>query len=103
MIPLSSTENKPLEFVPVVGENSKKTIAPTNKIGWLHTLADQKKASFDISIKDIHGKVKFERKGCSSDNEKFGELINLPTMMGEHLEVVIENLKGAKNLKVFLN
>lgn len=103
MIPLSSTENKPLEFVPVVGESSQKTKAPTNKIGWLHTLADAPNASFDISIRDALGRKKFEEKNCSSGNEKFGRLINLPTRMGEDLEVVIENLKGAKNLKVFLN
>lgn len=103
MIPLSSTENKPLDFNPSVGEVSKKMQAPTNKIGWLHTLSDQKGASFDIAIKDIHGRVKYERKNCSSGHEKFGELINLPTLMGEQLEVFIDNLKGAKTLKVFLN
>lgn len=103
MIPISSTENGPLDFTPSTGENSKVAIAPTKKIGWLHTLADAKGASFDIIIKDGIGRTKFEQKNCSSGNEKFGQLINLPTQMGEKLEIFIENLKGAKNLKVFLN
>lgn len=103
MIELSSTENPPLDFNPSAGEVSRKVQAPNRKIGWLHTLSDEKGASFDIAIKDLHGRTKFERKNCTSQHEKFGQLINLPTMMGEQLEVVVHNLKGAKNLKVFLN
>ena len=103
MIPLSSTENAPLEFNPSIGEISKKINIPTSKLGWLHSISDQKGASFDIIIKDGIGRTKFERKNCSTDTEKFGELINLPTLLGEQLEVIIENLKGAKTLKIFLN
>lgn len=103
MIPLSSTENGPLEFNPSVGEVSRKVNIPTSKIGWLHSLSDQKGASFDIAIKDALGRTKYEKKNCSSTHEKFGEIINLPTQIGEQVEVVIENLKGAKTLKVFLN
>jgi len=103
MIPLSSTENPQIEFNPKIGELSKKIKAPTSKIGWLHTIADQKGASFDITIKDALGRTKFERKNCSTGTEEFGELVNLPTLMGEQLEVTIDNLKGAENIKVFLN
>jgi hypothetical protein len=103
MIPLSSTENPQIEFNPKLGELSKKINIPTSKIGWVHTIADQKGASFDITIKDALGRVKFQRKNCSTDTEKFGELVNLPTLLGEELEVTVDNLKGAENLKVFIN
>lgn len=103
MIPLSSTENPQIEFNPKLGELSKKIHIPTSKIGWVHTIADQKGASFDITIKDALGRVKFQRKNCSTDTEKFGELVNLPTLLGEELEVTVDNLKGAENIKVFLN
>ena len=103
MKPISSTESKPLVFNPSIGMMSQKAHIPTNKIGWLHSLADQKGASFDITIKDSLGRVKLERKNCSSANEQFGELVNLPTFIGENLEVIVENLKGAKTLQVFLN
>ncbi len=103
MRPLSSTELKPLEFNPSVGETSRKMTIPTSKIGWLHTLADQPGAKFDIVIKDALGRVKYQRKGCGNDTEKHGELVNLPTHLGEELEVSIENLQGAKKLSVFIN
>lgn len=103
MLPISSTESPALEFNSAVGEMSKKMRIPTAKIGWIHSIADQKGATFDLIIKDALGRVKFEKKNCHSDNEKFGELINQPTLLGEELEVMIDNLQGAKKLKVFLN
>ncbi len=100
---LNSTTLPPLTFKPESGETSQKTMAPTNKIGWLHSFADTPGATFDLTIKDSLGRIKFHRTKCGTDTEKFGELINLPTQMGERLEVVVENLKGAKKLDVFLN
>ena len=100
---LSSTERGPLEFVPSVGELKKETLASTNKIGWLHTISDKKGASFDITIKDALGRIKMKKQNCKSETEQFGELVNLPTNMGEKLTVEIENLKGADKVQVFLN
>ncbi len=98
---LSSTEQKPLEFSEQVPINEVN--AHTNKIGWLHTLADTPGASFDITIKDGLGRVKLERTNCKSETDKYGELINQPTLLGEKLFVEVSNLKGAKSLKVFIN
>lgn len=103
MTHLSSTELAPLEFNPETGESSVKTRAVGNKIGWLHSIADTAGATYDIKIKDIHGQVKFERKNCKTDTTEYGELINHETLLGEDLTVEIDNLQGAKNLKVFLN
>lgn len=103
MRPLSSTELKPLEFSPEIGEDSKKVNAPTSKIGWLHTLADQPGASFDLVIKDALGREKMRKNNCKTETNQYGELLNLPTNMGEELHVSIENLKGAKKIQVFLN
>lgn len=100
---LTSTDLAPLDFNPSIGESSKKTIAVGNKIGWLHSIADKEGASFDITVKDIHGMVKFQRKNCKTDTKEYGELVNEPTLLGEDLEVVIDNLQGAKKIQVFLN
>lgn len=101
MLPISSTESPALEFGAQKG--SQKMRIPTSKIGWLHSIADKKGISFDIEIKDASGRLRFKRLNCKSDNEQFGELINMPTHLGEELEVCVENLKGADSLKVFLN
>jgi len=103
MTHLSSTTIAPLEFNPEVGEDSVKTKAVGHKVGWLHTIADAEGASFDITIKNALGQTKFERKNCTTETQEFGELINLETLLGEDLEVSVDNLKGAKKIKVFLN
>jgi hypothetical protein len=100
---LSSTEQAPLEFNPSIGENSKMIRAATGKIGWLHSIADTDGASFDIKVKDVFGHIKFEKRNCKSETKEFGELINQETLIGEDLTVEIDNLQGAKTVKVFLN
>lgn len=98
---LSSTELKPLEFN--LQAEPQKTFAPTNKIGWLHSLSDEPGARFDLAIKDGAGQLKFERKNCGSETKEFGELVNLPTLVGEELFVEVSNLRGSKSVTVFLN
>lgn len=100
---LSSTENPPLKFKPSIGETVQKAIVPGNKIGWLHSMADQPGATFDIVIRDTLGREKFRRNNCATDTKEFGELVNLPTLIGEHVEIEIDNLKGAEEISVFLN
>ncbi len=101
MIPLNSTEARPLKFTE--GALSQKMRASTAKIGWLHSEADQAGAKFDIVIKDGHGHIKFQRKDCGNDTPKFGELVNLPTLLGEDLNIEVSNIRGAKEVNVFLN
>lgn len=101
MIPISSTENAPLEFSSQ--NESVKYRMPTSKIGWLHSVSDNPGASFDVQIKDATGRVKWEKKDCKSETEKFGILANIPTKLGEDLEVCVSNIRGAKKLKVFMN
>lgn len=98
---LSSTDLGALKFSP--GTESVKTRAVGNKVGWLQTKTDQAGARFDIVIKDGLGRVKLQKQNCGGDGDSFGELVNMPTLLGEELEVSIENLKGAKNVEVFLN
>lgn len=90
-----------LEFTPET--ERVKTKAPTAKIAWLHSISDGPGASFDLQIKDGLGRVKWEKKDCSSGSERFGILANIETLMGEDLEVCVTNVKGTKKLKVFLN
>lgn len=103
MIPLTSTQNKPIEFIPAEGKTSEKIKSSSPKIGWLHTLSDQPGAKFDITIKDALGRVKVKKTGCGNETNKYGELVNIPTMIGEDLEIEIDNLTGAKKIQVFLN
>jgi len=102
MRPLSSTELAPLEFNPSIGKTSEKIKASTAKIGWLHTQSE-KGASFDIKIKDALGRTKWEQKNCKSGTERFGMLLNLPTMIGEDLEIEVDHIEGSESVKLFLN
>lgn len=101
MIPLNSTEIKPLEFSDA--GDPQKFRASTAKIGWLHSESDVPGAKYDLVIKDGNGHVKFERKNCGNETEKFGELVNLATMIGEDLEVSVSNLRGGKKVNIFFN
>jgi hypothetical protein len=98
---LSSTENKPLEFSRIEPKQNYKM--PTSQIGWLHTLADKPGARFDIVIRDGLGREMARKTNCGNDTEKYGELVNLPTLVGQDIQVEIENLKGAEKLQVFIN
>lgn len=100
---LSTTESAPLEFDPKIGKNSYKIRAVSHKIGWLHSISDEPGASYDITVKDALGRIKFQKKDCKSDTKEFGELINQETLLGEDLEIVVDNLVGAEKLHVFLN
>ena len=102
MRPLSSTELTPLEFEPSTGKTTSKIKASNAKIGWLHSQSEPG-ASFDIKIKDGLGRVKWEMKNCKSETDRFGMLLNLPTMIGEDLEVEVDRLEGSKSVKLFLN
>lgn len=98
---LTSTDNPPLKFTTT--EGVQKARIPGHKIGWLHSLSDQPGASYDICIKDALGRKKFEQLGCKSDTKEFGQLVNLPTLVGEDVEVEVANLKGASEISIFLN
>lgn len=100
---LSSAENKPLEFHPRQGVEKQKYHMPTNKIGWLHALSDQPGARFDIVVKDALGRKRFVKTNCGNETDKYGELVNMETMVGEELEIGIENLKGAEKVQIFVN
>ncbi len=102
MRPLSTTESPHLEFSRV-GDSPKKIRAASNHIGWIHTLSDKDGATFDITIKDGLGRTKMEKKGCSTKTDQYGELINLPTVMGEVLDVEISNIRNSDTIKLFLN
>lgn len=101
MIPIDPNTLAPLEFDET--KPSNKFNANSSQIGWIHTLSDQPGAKFDLTIKDGLGRVKFERKDFGTDTETAGEFIKLPAFLGEELEVVVDNIRGAKNIKLFIN
>jgi hypothetical protein len=100
---LSSTALPPLLFERSKDFEPQKIMAPTSKIGWLTTQADKPGVSFDLTIKDGLGRIKYQKLGCKTDTKDFGGLVNLPTFVGEPLEVFVENLQGADKLQVFVN
>lgn len=101
MRPLSSTMSPHLSFRK--DGDSQKIRATTSRIGWIHTLSNKPGAKFDITIKDGLGRVKMQKKNCGTETEKYGELVNFPTMLGEELEIELSNLQNAEEVKVFLN
>lgn len=103
MKPLSSTDNAPLVFRPKEGDVSGWMKAPTGKIGWIRTLSNRAGAKFDLVIRDALGREKIRKEGCMSDTREFGELVNLPTQIGEDLEVVVENIRGAEEIIIHVN
>ena len=102
MRPLSTTESPHLDFNRV-GDSIRKFNARSDRIGWIHTLTDKPGAKFDIVIKDALGRIKAEKKGCSTQTCQYGELVNLPTMLGEELQVEVLNIQNTDTIKVFLN
>lgn len=103
MRPVSSTEMPPLSFNVAEGETSKRFRLPTGQIGWIHGTSDQAGAKFDLTIKDALGRTILERKDYGNETDKFGEALNLKMRMGEEVEIVIENVRGAKKLDFFVN
>lgn len=100
---VNASELHPLDFTPSLGTTKKHYHAPSNKIGWLHSISDVPGATFDLTIRDGLGRIKLEKKNCYSETEKYGELLNLDTKMGEDLEIEISSLQGAKAIHLFLN
>lgn len=101
MRPISTSELPALTFS--LAQEKQPYHAQANKIGWARAQA-KPGASFDLIIKDGLGRVKAQRQNCKvGDSGEYGELINLPTSLGENLEVEVSNLKGAEKVTIFLN
>ena len=91
MRPIETTELPALIFNK--GQERQAYHSQSNKIGWLRVFTEPN-ATFNLRIKDGLGRVKAERLGIRSNPDgQFGELINLDTMLGENLEVEVENLQ----------
>lgn len=104
MKPFSSTELGPLQFKPGQGVVKLPHRAPTGKIGWLKAVSEKPGLKYDIVIRDGLGRTKFRKENCGNEGSKeYGELVNLPTQLGEDLEVEIENVRGEGDLLVHLN
>lgn len=99
---ISSTDNPVLRFGKTEG-STKKMKAFSNRIGWLHAQSAVAGAKFDITIKDGLGRIKYEKKDCGNETEQYGELLNLPTFLGEELEIEVKNLRGVDDIAMFLN
>lgn len=99
MIPVNPTDMPRLTFVKD-GKTTQKTHIPTNKIGWLHAITPGANASFDLIIKDGMGREKFRR---SFKGERPGEYVNVPTHLGEEVDVSVENVQNADKVDIFLN
>lgn len=98
-----NTELSPLNFKEENGFEGRKLNVQSNKIGWIHATTDSEEADFDVVIKDSLGRTKAEKRGCHASVSRYGELINIPTIIGEEIEICVENVKGAKSIDVFIN
>ena len=101
MIPVDPTLFPPLEFKKG-GDEGQKTRMSSDKIGWLHSVSDKPGAQFDVVIKDALGRVK-HRETIKRGTEKSGALVNIPGMIGEEIEVSVENMQNAEKVQLFIN
>lgn len=101
MKPIVASEMPALEFNGQ--KNSHKIRTQSNKIGWVHSISDEKGAKFDLTIKDALGRTMMQKLNCGGDTERYGELVNLETHLGDEIEVVVENIKNAKKIDLFIN
>ena len=102
MIPVSTTRIPPLAFK-ASASAAAKMMMQSNRIGWIHSLADKPGAKFDVVIKDGLGRVMKRIDNFGGDTEKSGKLLNLETRVGEELFFEVENLKNAENVTLFVN
>lgn len=101
MIPIQPTELPALKFT--ANESEREYHVQSSKIGWLHAKGERGTV-FDISIKDALGREKARKSGCKIGDGDYGELVNLPVMLGEKLKVEVSNIQGPKKeVTVFLN
>ncbi len=97
---ISTSQTPTLSFSPTV--SSRPFQAQSAKIGWLRAQA-KPGATFDLTIKDGLGRTKLQKLGCKAGSGEYGELVNLPTNLGEKLDVCVENVRGTDLVSVFLN
>lgn len=100
MIPVQPTELPVLEFTP--NDTEREYVAQAAKIGWVHAKGKPGQV-FDLSIKDALGREKAHKTGCKIGDGDYGELMNIPVLLGEKLKVEVTNIKGGEKLSVFLN
>jgi hypothetical protein len=104
MKPIVASELAPLRFVPSEGKTSLPYRAGSGKIGWFQSISEKEGVKFDLIIKDGLGREKYRRKNCGNMvTKQDGELINLPTIMGEELHVEVDNVRGDGAISVALN
>ncbi len=102
MKPVSSSELPSLTFNQ--GQRSQQYHAHANRIGWMRAFSDKPNATFNFTIRDGMGRVRVERLNVNTNPDgQFGELLNLPTNLGDNLEVEVENINGADKIDVLLN
>lgn len=78
--------------------------APSNRIGFISAEADTPGATYDITVKNALGNILHEMKNCGNEKVKhFGEQVKIETSIGEDLQFVVSNVKGAKKVNLFIN
>jgi hypothetical protein len=84
------------------GDNGEgEVLLQRREIGMIHSVSDQEGAKFDISIKDRAGNVVWQKKDASNPTNRWGERINLQ-LSDNYYIIRVENVKGAKNLDIFV-
>jgi len=101
MKPINSTDLLSFNFKK--DQTSHKMRAQSDKIGWVHSISNKPGARFDLTIKDAMGRTLMVKNNCGNDTDRYGEFVGLDTRLGEEVEVVVENIKNAENVEVFIN
>lgn len=101
---ISTSDLSPLRFNPGNGTLKQAHRAVSGKIGWLRSISEKPGMRYDLVIRDALGRVKFRKENCGNEGiNEYGELVNLPTQLGEELEIEVENVRGEGSVDIFLN
>ena len=99
-----SSELVPIRFVPSEGKTKETVRASSGKIGWMRGMSEEEGVKYDLVIRDSLGRERFRRENCGNPaTREYGELVNLPTMVGEELVVEVDNVRGEGAISIALN
>jgi len=82
-------------------DGEAEVLLSRKEIGLIHSIADNPKAEFDVSIVDRAGNEQLVKKGCKNPTGRWGERVNFP-LTDDYYRVRVSNAREVKSLDLFL-
>lgn len=77
------------------------TLDASKKVAWLNVFSNKPGAKFDIAIVDSRGAVQYEKKGLTSQTDRYGARLDLPFTDNTYT-IKVNNVEGADEINAFL-